>query len=320
MFSAFFVLFRMRHKYQILHAHLAYGPSFVAASLGRLLNKRVIVKLGGSGAIGDVSVSRATWRGRLRFAAIRRWADVVVTLTDVMRDEALSIGIPETRVRRFNNGIDADAYVFGRSKDTAKSELGLNGKTVALFVGRVEPVKSLSTVLEALASALKPCPALHLMIVGDGSERVSLEERTGSLGINKHVTFAGNQKDIRPYLQAADIFVLPSQTEGISNALLEAMASGLACIATPVGGNLEVLAQGQYGKLVPVENIPAWKNALAELGNNLEERKQLGDLARQRILADYDFSVVGARYEALYTELLGENDRTRADDMAVSND
>ncbi len=305
MFFTLVMLFRMRRQYQILHAHLAFGPAFVATMLGRMLGKRVIVKLGGSGSIGDVHTSRRTWRGRLRLAAIRRWADVVIVLTDVMRAEALSAGISPEQLRIFNNGIDASAYNFEAAKEIAKHELGLDGKTVILFVGRLDPVKSLSTILDALALSLDPRPALHLIIVGDGPERIRLETQAQTLGITTLVEFTGNQKDVRRYLQAADMFVLPSITEGISNALLEAMAAGIACLATPVGGNLEVLAQGQYGRLVPVGDVNAWAKALADVGNDLELRTTLGQAARGRIFAQYDFNVVGAQYEILYAELLG---------------
>jgi len=305
MFFTLVMLFRMRREYQILHAHLAFGPAFVATMLGRLLGKRVIVKLGGSGSIGDVHTSQRTWRGQLRLAAIRRWADIVIVLTDVMRNEALSAGIPPGHIRIFNNGIDASSYKFDTSKVEAKHQLGLDGKTLLLFVGRLDPVKSLSTVLEALALSLDLSPALHLIIVGDGPERIRLETQAKTLGVTNMVEFPGNQKDVRRYLQAADMFVLPSITEGISNALLEAMAAGVACLATPVGGNLEVLVQGKYGVLIPVGDANAWAKALTEIGNDPALRAKLGQLARERIFNQYDFNVVGAQYESLYTELLG---------------
>jgi glycosyltransferase involved in cell wall biosynthesis len=147
------------------------------------------------------------------------------------------------------------------------------------------------------------------LIVGDGPEKAALEEQTRALGIQRHVTFTGAQKNVRPYLQAADIFLLPSLTEGISNALLEAMSAGLACMTTPVGGSYEVLAGGRYGKMAGVEDAAAWAAALVELGNDPALRARLGALARQRILEEYDFNVVGARYETLYRELLGDSSR-----------
>ena len=310
MFSALGYLLANRSNYQILHAHLAFGPAFIAVLLGRFFGKKVIVKLGGSNAIGDVQVSMKTWRGRLRFWAIRRWADVVVALTDVMRAEALQIGVPPERVKILNNGIDASAYEFdAAARLAAKQQLGLQENTVALFVGRLDPVKSLPTVIEAMKSTRQRSPKLRLVIVGDGPERGALEEQAKSLGVEDVVQFAGSQKNVNLYLKAADLFILPSFTEGISNALLEAMASGVACLATPVGGNKEVLDQGKYGVMVPVANVEAWADALIEYGNDETKRKIVGQKGRERILNAYDFRVVGAQYEQMYNNLLNEKTR-----------
>lgn len=303
MFFTVLVLLGMRNQFQILHAHLAFGPSFVAVILGRLLGKQVIVKLGGSGSIGDVKTSQRTWRGRIRLAAIRHWADVVIVLTDVMRTEALSAGIPEDRIRMINNGIDVSLYDFDVKKEDAKQALGLDGKTVILFIGRLDPVKSLSTLLDALPLALDRVPDLHLIIVGDGPDRVLLENQSREFHLDSKVEFTGNQKDVKPYLNAADMFVLCSKTEGISNALLEAMSARVACLATPVGGNLEVLAGGKYGLMVPVGDAKAWADALVQVACDADLRTKLGRNARERILEQYDFNVVGRRYENLYHEL-----------------
>jgi glycosyltransferase involved in cell wall biosynthesis len=266
----------------------------------------VIVKLGGSGSIGDVNTSQRTWRGRLRLEAIRRWADVVVVLTELMKKEALSAGVPENRIHMFNNGIDSSLYVFEQTKDEAKQVLGLDGKMIILFIGRLDPVKSLSTVLNALALSLDQLHVLHLLIVGDGPERTILEKKVRDLQIDSKVSFMGNQKDVRLFLCAADVFVLPSKTEGISNALLEAMSAQIPCLATPVGGNLEVLDGGKYGLLVPVGDVQAWADALVKAGSDSEWRAALGGTAHERILAQYDFNVVGRQYEHLYYELMGQ--------------
>ena len=304
MFFTLATLFKLRRHYKVLHAHLAFGPAFVAVSLGRLLGKRVIVKLGGSGSIGDVKTSQKTLRGRIRLAAIRAWADVVVVLTDVMRREALTVGISESRIRMFNNGIDASLYMFDISKEDAKHALSMGGKSLVLYVGRLDPIKSLSTILDAIALSRERFPALHFIVVGDGPERVRLKKRIKVLHLESKVDLVGNQKDVKPYLAAADMFVLPSKTEGISNALLEAMSSQIACLTTPVGGNLEVLVNGKYGILVPFGDVNAWADKLVEVGIDYDLRERLGRSARERVLETYDFNVVGRLYEDLYTELL----------------
>jgi glycosyltransferase involved in cell wall biosynthesis len=182
--------------------------------------------------------------------------------------------------------------------------LGLSNKVVIIFVGRLSPQKSLPTLLTALESSLPTCPKLHLLVVGDGADRIALEEQAKYLGIRDRVGFLGNQSDVRPYLNAADIFALPSKSEGISNSLLEAMSAGLACVVTTVGGNFEILDQGRCGILLPPGDVSAWSKSLIELGNNPEKRQSLGASAQKHVYSHFDFSVVGFLYENLYAELL----------------
>ena len=297
-------LWLLRHQVSIIHAHMLFGPAFAAALAGKLLGKRVIVKLGSSGPTGEIQLSLRTARGRFRLALLRRWADVIVALDDNMKAEALSAGFLSERIYRMVNGIDVSSFAPALSREDAKARLQKQNKILVLFVGRLVPEKSLPTLLKALHQAVKSCSNLHLVLVGGGYEQASLQNLVGELKIQEFVTFAGNQSDVKPYLNASDIFVLPSESEGMSNALMEGMAAGLPCIATPVGASPEMLENGKYGMLVPVGDVGAWADALVELANDPIRRMELGNAARQRIMTEYDFSVVGARYETLYQELI----------------
>lgn len=297
-------LWSLRRQISIIHAHMLFGPAFAAALAGRLLGKRVIVKLGSSGPDGEIQVSLRTLRGRLRLALLRRWADVIVALDDDMQAEALSAGFLPERIYRMVNGIDVSSFVPAVSREDAKAKLEKQDKVLVLFVGRLVPQKSLHTLLKALHQAVQTCPDLHLVLVGSGFEQASLESLVNELKIHEFVTFAGNQADVKPYLNASDIFVLPSESEGMSNALMEGMAAGLPCVATPVGASPMMLDQGKYGVLVPVGDVTAWADALVGLARDPIRRRDLGEAAHQRIMAEYDFSVVGSRYEALYQELI----------------
>ncbi len=295
-------LWKLRKKYKILHAHMLFGAAFAAVLAGRILNKRVIVKLGSSGPTGEVSVSRRTWRGRLRLAALRQWVNKIVVLDKKMESEALSIGVTPQQVKLISNGIDAQ--VFRSSSELMRPEKFPVGKIVILFVGRFVKEKSLPTLIEAFAKANKTCPQLHLMLVGDGPERGLLESLVEKLSIqHDSITFAGKRTDVRAFLAFADIFVLPSKTEGMSNALLEAMAAGLPCLATPVGATPQMLDDGRSGLLLPVGDVDAWARSLSELGHDAQRRASLGQAAYRRIMAEYDFSIIGKRYENLYDEL-----------------
>jgi len=302
--GALWQLWLLRRRFAIIHAHMLFGPAFAAALAGRILGKRVIVKLGSSGPDGEIQVSRRTLRGRLRLAFLRRWADVIIALDDDMQVEALSAGFSYERVYRMVNGIDVLSFMPDRPREDAKTALGKKDKTLVLFVGRLVPQKSLPTLLKALQMAVQCCSDLHLVLVGSGPEHGYLQSLVDELKIHEFVTFAGNQSDVKPYLNASDIFVLPSESEGMSNALMEGMAAGLPCLATPVGASPRMLDQGKYGMLIPVRDVMAWADALVELTRNPARRAELGKAAHQRIMAEYDFSVIGARYEALYQELI----------------
>lgn len=305
MLGAMWTVLKRRRGIDILHAHLAFAPALVAAVMGRTLNKRVVVKFGTSGPYGDVSVSQRTWRGRLRLALLRRCVDVSIALSAEMEAEMLEAGFPRQRVRRMPNGVDAETFQPCRDRPAAKSALELSGKTIALFVGRLSPQKAVPVLLDAWRRAVSECPVLHLVLLGDGPDRSALAHMARELAIDRHVTFAGRVPDVRGYLAAADMFVLPSRSsEGISNALLEAMASGLACIATAVGGSPEVLDGGACGILLPPDRPDVLSAAIVDLARHPDEATRLGERARSWILAHYSFAVVEGQYRDLYETLL----------------
>ncbi len=284
---------------------MLFGAAFSAVLAGRMLNKRSIVKLGSSGVSGEVEVSRRTRRGQLRLALLRRWADKVVVLDEIMQAEAVSIGISPDNIKLISNGIDAQ--LFSVPTTVNKADIMPAEKVNVLFVGRLVDEKSLPTLLKAFQKSLRTCPYLHLTLVGDGPDRNMLEALVEYLQIKKRTTFAGKQRDVHAYLSHADIFVLPSKTEGMSNALLEAMAAGLPCLATPVGASPRMLDSGNSGILLPVGDVDAWAQALSDMGHDPERRASLGQTAKRRVMSEYDFSIIGARYEALYAELVKLN-------------
>ena len=239
----------------------------------------------------------------MSLSLLRRWVDATIVLDDEMQAEAISVGFPPNRVYRMLNGIETSSFAPIMSREDAKAALGIRSKTLVLFVGRLVPQKSIPTLLKAIKLAVQSCPELHLILVGNGPEKESLQALVDSLEIQKFVTFAGTQTNVRPYLNAADIFALPSEMEGMSNALLEGMAAGLACLATTVGANAQMLNYGQCGLLLPPRDVSAWGEALADLGRDSNRRVGLGDAAQRRARAEYDFSVIGAQYEALYRSL-----------------
>lgn len=302
--AAILLLLRHQDAYDILHAHLAFSPAVAAAVAGKLVGKRVIVKFGNSAEFGDVQQSYRSWRGRLRMAILRRWADIIITLDPQMEAEVLADGFCRERVLRMDNGIDASEFIPCDDKIAAKQKLGFGPDPLVLFTGRFSLQKALPVLINAFNQALSYCPDMNLILLGNGEEKEKLMALAQELGISGKVSFCESVNDVRPYLDAADIFVLPSMAEGISNSLLEAMSAGLACIATSVGGNPIALENGNCGLLVKPGNVDELASALSELGRQKDERARFGAKARQRILDRYDFKVVGRQYYRLYEHLL----------------
>jgi glycosyltransferase involved in cell wall biosynthesis len=170
-----------------------------------------------------------------------------------------------------------------------------------IYVGRLSPEKGVHTLLHALAVVLAVIPQAQLTIVGDGPEREQLERTAARLGCVDRVRWSGSiaREGVRAALWAADVFVLPSRFESMSYTLLEAMACGVACVATQVGGNADLIRDGETGILVPPNDPAALAEAMLLLGRTPRERMRLAEAA-QRAARAYSLETMLERSLALY--------------------
>ncbi len=166
---------------------------------------------------------------------------------------------------------------------------GLTGPLRMVHVGALAPRKGQEYVIEAMALLREAGVQTTLTLVGAGSDEAMLRKKVTDARLSGVVTFAGAQSDPRSFLTDADLFVFPSRQEGFAVALLEAMASGLAVVATSVGGNPEALVDGKGGRLVPPEDPPALAAAIAELARDRSKLAEMGRFNRER--ADHEFSL-----------------------------
>ena len=209
---------------------------------------------------------------------------------DAGRAETVLNGIP---VQRFSGSPDRRA--------TARERLGLAPSVPVIgCVGRLVPLKNQRLVIEVLPALLRAHPTLKLVVVGYGELETSLRELASSTGVADQVLFTGQRADVSDLLPAFDIFALPSRTEGLSIALLEACATGLAVVATAVGGNTEIIRQGETGLLIPVDDADALRDALMSLLNEPELRARLGSTACEWVAAHASMAALCATYDAFY--------------------
>ena len=236
---------------------------------------------------------------------LRRWAApftsrfVAVSL-DLARWLTGTVGVPAAKVVTIHNGVDPRRF-GDEDRAAARRGLGVAGDTVVVgTVGRLDPVKDQAGLLDAYA-ALPSTDGRHtLVIVGDGPCRATLEARAARPDLAGRVRLLGERDDVARLLAGFDIFTLPSIAEGISNTVLEAMASGLPVIATRTGGNGELVEDGVTGRLVPVGDRSALAAALAGYLADPHLRQLHGKVGRQRAIDEFSLDRMTSRYRELY--------------------
>jgi glycosyltransferase involved in cell wall biosynthesis len=176
---------------------------------------------------------------------------------------------------------------------------------VGIVVARLDRLKGHECLLRALAILRDQQRALTMLLVGDGPERVSLEGLAQQLDLGSdRLRFLGYRSDVSDLLSAADLFVLPSLTEGLPLSVLEAMAHALPVVATPVGGIPEVITDGQDGLLVPVNQPEELARVLSELLDDPARRQSLGETGYRHVRDRFSFERMAGEYEELYRRLL----------------
>jgi glycosyltransferase involved in cell wall biosynthesis len=189
-------------------------------------------------------------------------------------------------------------------KQQLRAELALPLRAfIVVYVGRLVPEKHVDSLLGIWDDVRMKLPTAHLLIVGGGPDEQTLRE----MPVNG-VQFTGPVNDAVRYMQASDLFVLPSSTEGLSNSLLEAMSTGLPVLATTVGGTNDVVQHQENGYLIPPDDVESLKAGLETLIDDDALRFRIGANARQRILRDFSLDSVAERLAALYQELLATRD------------
>jgi glycosyltransferase involved in cell wall biosynthesis len=277
----------------------------VGALVGRLAGVPLLLASKRSLTGADRSAERA-WR------RIARRVDTVLVNADALRAEGEAQGM-RCRWALLQNGIDVDAFHVGAPTAAAKSALGLDPERPVIgTVGRLESRKGHELLLAAAERLGTRRPVPQVLIVGDGPDAAELRRRADALGVASHVRFTGTLADVRPALAAMDVFTLPSREEGMSNALMEAMAAARAIVATDVGGNGEVLDRGRLGLLVPANDALALADAIAALLDDASRAAALGAVARDAVASRWGARTMVAQLEAFYAERLAAHGRRAA--------
>ena len=270
-------------KADVLHTHdpktLIYGAP--AARLARVAH--IVHTCHGNVLL---PASRAARAFRLAF-----WfADTMVCVSDGTVRQMAELGIDPRRMQVILNGIDTALFDFA----------GPSPEGGGVTVARLSPEKDIDSLVRAMAIIREAYPSFQLEIAGDGVCMSDLRARVRELGLEGHVKFLGQVRDVRGVLEKSSLFILPSLTEGISLTLLEAMACGLPVVATRVGGTPEVVVDGETGLLVHPGSPAELAQAILSLLQDPERSRQMGVRARQRIEQHFDVRHMVEKYEAMY--------------------
>lgn len=288
-------------RYHVIHAHLAGSPALAAIAAGALLGRPVVIKLGGGRGVGELSGSAGTWPGRLKLRLLDKLKPQFVAVSRELEQELEAYGVHGARLRHIPNGVDTERYhpSLPEEKRRVRQAWGWPEGLCFLYVGRLSPEKRLPMFLEAWLEASTGEPSSYCVFIGEGSE----EERLRALA-SKHrerVLVLPPMDAVHEAYAAADVFVLPSKSEGLSNALLEAMASGLAILASRVGGTAEVISDGVSGLLFSPSDMGQLRERIKVLLKDPATRGAIGRKAREQA-ERYSIDRSAAEYEALYSQ------------------
>jgi glycosyltransferase involved in cell wall biosynthesis len=292
----------VRIRPDVIHAHEILRPATIALHAKTILRRPVLVKILRGGARGDVYKlkRRPFWKSYVH--RLIRNVDAFLVISQEIDDELAALNVPPQKRVFLPNGVDAVRCcpVSEERKGKLRAMLSLpQQSTLVIYAGRLVPEKRVDHLLEIWKDIRALFPSAHLLIVGEGEEQDRLKSmhRDG-------VQFTGRVQDAVPFLQASDLFVLPSSTEGLSNSMLEAMSCGLPVLATKVGGAPDVIEHGVSGWLIPPEDVEALKQGLEMLLGERALRFSLGSSARQRILSGFSLDSVARRLAGLYQQFL----------------
>lgn len=288
-----------RERYDLVH-----GLLFAADVFGTLA-----ARLGGAPLVVNsrrMMPADEMPRRRRAYRLANRWVDRSVAPSEAVRRSCMELeGLAPERVVTIYNGIDPDRI---RGAEPAADLPAGDGPWI-LTAGGINPLKGHDTLVRALPAILARLPAARIAVAGDGPLREQVVQLADSLGVRHGLVLLGVRSDVPALLARADLFLQPSDSEGMSNAILEAMAAGRAVVATAVGGNPEVVEAGSTGLLVPPGDPDALARATIELLEDPERRRMMG--ARGSARVDRKFTVVrmAESMAAAYEHLLSRSPR-----------
>jgi len=244
-------------------------------------------------------------RRRLAYRWVSRKASMVAVSQNLKQFIVQKVGIDPEHVKVVYNGVDVLPQIDSSDMAKCNEELGLPfGNQIVGVVGNLYPVKGHQYLIASIPAVLAKCPNTTFIFAGRGQLEDELKAQALQLGVDGEIRFLGLRQDIPRILSILDVFVLPSLSEGLSMAILEAMSAGKPVIATDVGGNPELVDDGETGYLVPSQSSQALADRLINVLTNRERALQFGKSGQCRAQGRFSLQTMIHEYQALYDQCI----------------
>ncbi|MFO0952712.1 MAG: glycosyltransferase family 4 protein [Isosphaeraceae bacterium] len=279
----------------VAYVSMLKHDAYVAVAEGARRGFPVVLRPEGAGATGDIA-----WQGWGRFggriAERCKLAAAFVSISPSVTDELKHAGYDASKIHAIPNGVPVPEPAWQRRQGWRESPR-------AVFVGRLAREKGLDTLLNAWPTVLESFPKARLMLIGEGPERPALTAQAARLGVSSSVELPGAVDDPVEVLRGSDLFVLPSREEGMSIALLEAMALGIPAVATSIAGNRRLIQEFKHGRLAPVDDPAGLARVMVDQWTHFDRAFHMTRAARKRVQDEFSIRAMAKKHLELFRGL-----------------
>ncbi len=283
-----------QERVDLIHAH-EFDANVQGAFVAALLGIPLVATIHGKNYFWE------KLRRRLAYRCVSHWTTMVAVSQNLKQFVIEKVGVSPDRLRVVYNGVDTLPYCEATEVDLLRKELDLPEQDrIVGVVGNLYPVKGHQYLIDGIPSILEKCPNTSFLFAGRGHLETELKEQVHRLNLDRRVHFLGLRQDISRILALLDVFVLPSLSEGLSMAILEAMIAEKPVVATNVGGNPELVLDGETGFLVSPRDSRALAESVTKLLVDREQAMKFAERGKHRAEGQFSLRTMARAYETLY--------------------